>query len=195
MVNKKVALVTVVLVLVRMGGATRPNTEYEGNLRVVDVLLQGDEALDHEGNDRAAAQPRLYQYAVFGSHHKAGSVLMQGLASTISDAFSAFSSKQTLSPQATAQARTQEQMQPNAVPLQPAPPRAPTPPQPGAQLKPYHLITHVSSYFCINHIFLHQYLAWQLALMGHVSCMQDTESTLEFCFTCRVIWCVLCLHC
>ena len=153
MVNKKVALVTVVLVLVRMGGAI---TAYAGNLRVVDVLLQGDEALDHEGIDRAAAQPRLYQYAVFGSHHKAGSVLMQGLASTISDAFSAFSSKQTLSPQATAQAqaqaRTQEQMEPNAVPLQPAPPRAPTPPRPGAQLKPYHLITHVSSYFCIYYI-------------------------------------------
>ena len=190
-------MVTVVLVLVRMGGATRPTTAYAGNLRVVDVLLQGDEALDHEGIDRAAAQPRLYQYAVFGSHHKAGSVLMQGLASTISDAFSAFSSKQTLSPQATAQAqakaRTQEQMQPNAVPLQPAPPRAPTPPQPGAQLKPYHLITHVSSYFCINHIF--SISSMQLALMGHVSCMQDTESTLEFCFTCRVIWCVLCLHC
>lgn len=162
MVNKKVALVTVVLVLVRKGGAT---TAYAGNLisdsdRVVDVLsanLQGDEALDPEGIDRVAAQPRLYQYAVFGSHHKAGSVLMQGLASTISDAFSAFSSKQTLSPQATAQAqaqaRTQEQMEPNAVPLQPAPLRAPTPPRPGAQLKPYHLITHVSSYFCINHIF------------------------------------------
>lgn len=156
MVNKKVALVTVVLVLVRMGGAI---TAYAGNLRVVDVLsanLQGD----HEGIDRAAAQPRLYQYAVFGSHHKAGSVLMQGLASTISDAFSAFSSKQTLSPQATAQAQaqartqlTQEQMEPNAVPLQPAPPRAPTPPRPGAQLKPYHLITHVSSYFCIYYIF------------------------------------------
>lgn len=157
MVNKKVALVTVVLVLVRMGGAI---TAYAGNLRVVDVLsanLQGDEALDHEGIDRVAAQPRLYQYAVFGSHHKAGSVLMQGLASTISDAFSAFSSKQALSPQATAQAqaqaRTQEQMEPNDVPLQPAPPRAPTPPRPGAQLKPYHLITHVSSYFCIYYIF------------------------------------------
>lgn len=40
MVNKKVALVTVVLVLVRMGGATRPNTEYEGNLRVVDRAMK-----------------------------------------------------------------------------------------------------------------------------------------------------------